>query len=370
MGFIMKSTTSICSLTSVVLAAALLYRGPDGVRNIVYQLGQSYEAVRVLWTIPEEDYTAFLNSFKVFERDTVGFYQNSEDDFNSVRSYYKVLNRLCTLGNVEKMYIPPIIDATKGVFENQIIFEAGFADQLNLAPGKKALEIGCGRGRITHHVASHTGASIIGMNIDPMQISIANKYANETGLSDRLQFIEGNMNDPLPFPDESFDAFYQVQAMTYAKDLKSVFKEIYRVIKPGAKISVLDGVMLDGFDEKDASHRQLLRETREVTGWGALWHHSEWKAAAEAVGFNVLQSSDPSWSPERIGSQHMLIEQEGRYFGVLAVLVKAGAFLGVIPQHIDTLITRLNLHGESYMEMDKRNMLTTSWHIVAQKPSA
>merc|ERR1712190_312466 len=255
--------------------------------------GQAYEAVKVLWSIPEEDYKDFLDSFKVFNKDTENFYENSTDDFKQVRSYYKVLNRLCTLGNVEKMYIPPILNPKVGVFENQILFEAGFADQLNTGPSSEALEIGCGRGRITHHVSSHTGAHVTGMNIDPMQIKIANQYANETGMASQLKFLEGNMNDPFPFPDNSFDAFYQVQAMTYAADLKNVFSEIYRVVKPGAKISVLDGVMLDGFEAKDASHRKLLRETREVTGWGSLWHHTEWKAAAEAVGFEVLQSSDP-----------------------------------------------------------------------------
>jgi len=260
------------------------------------------------------------------------------------------------------------MDASVGVFENQIIFEAGFADMLDLGPGKKSLEIGCGRGRITHHVASHTGADCTGMNIDPMQIKIANAYANETGMSSHLRFFEGNMNDPFPFENDTFDAFYQVQAMTYAQDLTKVFSEIYRVIKPGAKISLLDGVMLDGFNASDPYHKRLLRETREVTGWGHLTHHSEWKKAAEAAGFVVLQSKDPSYSPDRIGSQHMLIEQEGRYFGVLAVVVKVAALLGIIPKHIDILIERLNRHGDSYMEMDKKNMLTTSWHILAQKP--
>jgi sterol 24-C-methyltransferase len=366
----MKSAVKLSSVTLVGLAALFCYKGPQSARNFIYQSRQAYESIKVLWTIPEDDYTDFLNSFKVFNKDTVDFYENTTADFTQVRSYYKVLNRLCSLGNVEKMYIPPIIDERVGVFENQLLFETGFADQLNIGPGKKALEIGCGRGRITHTVASHTGANIIGMNIDPEQIKIANQYANETGLSDRLQFFEGNMNDPFPFPDNTFDAFYQVQAMTYAANLTNVFKEIFRVIKPGAKMSVLDGVMLDGFDENNAKHRQLLRETREVTGWGSLWHHDVWKAAAEAAGFTVLSSKDPSYSPNREGSQSLLIEQEGRYFGLLAILVKAGAWLGIIPKQIDILIERLNRHGESYIEMDKRNMLTTSWHIMAQKPLA
>mmetsp|Transcript_48723 Transcript_48723/g.112921 ORF Transcript_48723/g.112921 Transcript_48723/m.112921 type:complete len:377 (-) Transcript_48723:294-1424(-) len=367
MGFSSASRISCSAL--VVLLAALCCKGPKGFRTLTYQGQQAYEAIKVLWAIPEEDYKAFLESFKVFDKDTNEFYMNSTEDFTQVRNYYKVLNRLCTLGNVEKMYIPPIMDARKGVYENQIIFEAGFADELALGPGKRALEMGCGRGRITHHVASHTGASVIGMNIDSMQIQIANAYANETGLADRLSFVEGNMNDPLPFPNETFNAFYEVQALTYAQDLRAVLREIHRVLKPGAKISLLDGVMLDGYDGRDAGHRKLLRETREVTGWGHFTHHSEWKAAIEDAGFHVLQSKDPSWSKDREGSQHMLILQESRYFWVLAHVVKLGAWLGLIPVHIDTLIERLNRHGESYMEMDKRNMLTTSWHIIAQKPS-
>merc|ERR1712048_1406367 len=165
-------------------------------------------------------------------------------------------NRLCTLGSVEKMYIPPIIDPKVGVFENQLLFEKGFADELKVGPGKKLLELGCGRGRISHHVASHTGANVVAMNIDPEQINTANAYAKESGMADKLTFVEGNMNDPLPFEDETFDAFYQVQAMTYAADLTGVLKEIYRVLKPGAKISLLDGVMLDGYDSNDVNHRK------------------------------------------------------------------------------------------------------------------
>lgn len=356
-------------ISIVLLLAVLCYRGPEGVRNLSYQIRQAWVSVQELWSIPEADYVDFLDSFRVFNRDTLGFYENATDDFTMVRKYYKVLNRLCTLGNVEKMYIPPIMDPKLGVFENQMSFEAGFADELNLGPGKRALEIGCGRGRITHHVASRTGANCTASNIDPMQIEIAKRYATETGLGETMHFLEGNMNDPFPFEDSTFDAFYQVQAMTYAQDLKKVFSEIYRVVKPGAKISVLDGVMLDGYNNSDASHRKLLREAREVTGWGHLTHHSEWKAAAEAAGFITLKSEDASWSPNREGSQAMLIEQEGRYFGALAMLIKFAAWLGIVPKHIDVLLERMNKHLDSYLEMDKNNMLTTSWHIIAQKPA-
>merc|ERR1719422_1435032 len=91
-----------CKIFAVFLAI-FCYKGPQGLLNLAYQSQQAYEAVKVLWSIPEEDYISFLESFKVFEKNTTSFYDNSTDDFIQVRNYYKILNRLCTLGNVEKM---------------------------------------------------------------------------------------------------------------------------------------------------------------------------------------------------------------------------------------------------------------------------
>lgn len=231
----------------VLVVSALMgaYLGPNGIKNAAYRIHQGYGAFMSLYDIPVEELDAFVEAFKIFERTENEFYVNNEDDYKQVKNYYQVLNRLCTLGSVEKMYIPPIIDPKVGVFENQMLFEEGFADALNVGPGKKLLEIGCGRGRISHHVATRTGANVLATNIDPTQLEIARKYANESGLLGRqLEFQVANMNEPLPFPNETFDGFYQVQAMTYAKDLRLVFGEISRVLKPGARLSVLDGVIL------------------------------------------------------------------------------------------------------------------------------
>lgn len=355
-----------CALIfAVACAGVACFLGTAGLQKLGYRITQGYQAFASLYSISTEELDAFIKSFEVFERNTSTFYVNSEDDYKQVKNYYRVLNRLCTLGSVEKMYIPPIIDPSVGVFENQLLFEQGFADELNIGPGKTALEIGCGRGRITHHVASRTGANVVAINIDPAQLAVATQYANDTGLlqNGQLTFKEANMNDPLPFPDAHFDAFYQVQAMTYAKDLRAVFKEIGRVLKPGAKMSVLDGVMLDGYDEKDPHHRQLLNETRQVTGFGGLWHTDEWKKAVEDAGFKVLYHGDKSLG----GHQTALIEQELRLFVVWTFIVKVLTTLRVLPHHFSVLMERFNRHKESFIEMDQRSMLTTSWHIMAQK---
>ena len=50
------------------------------------------------------------------------------------------------------------------------------------------------------------------------------RHANATNMGERLHFLQGNYNDPLPFADETFDALYQVQVLTYTIDPEKLFK--------------------------------------------------------------------------------------------------------------------------------------------------
>jgi len=337
-----------------------------GMKNMSYQAKQGWGAFMSLYDIPTEELDAFVESFKVFDREHDGFYENATADFQSIKDYYRVLNRLCSLGNVEKMYIPPVLDASVGVFENQLLFEHGFADELNTGPGKKLLEAGCGRGRISHTVASRTGSHVTAFNIDPSQLTIARKFANDTGLlGKQLEFVEQNMNDRFPWPDNHFDGFYQVQAMTYAKNLTEVFCEISRVLKPGAKMSILEGVSKDNYNSSDPEHRRLLARTREVTGFGVLQHYNVFKKAVEDCGMQVLTHKEASVG----GKQGPLILQEMRHFFLVRQLVNFLTTFKILPHHFGILMERFNRHIEAFIEMDDKEMLTTSWHIMAQKIS-
>merc|ERR1719408_642958 len=96
---------------------------------------------------------------------------------------------------------------------------------------------------------------------------MAEGYAESAGLlGKQLDFVQGNYNEPLPFEDNAFDALYHVQALTYAKDLPALLREMHRVLKPGAKISFLDWFKLPAYDEKDPHHRKLLQEVKAVIG--------------------------------------------------------------------------------------------------------
>jgi len=61
----------------------------------------------------------------------------------------------------------------------------------------------------------------------------------------------------LPFPDESFDAAYSVESLCYAPDPAEVYREIKRVLKPGAPFTFHDFAMTEKFDAGVPEHRKI-----------------------------------------------------------------------------------------------------------------
>jgi sterol 24-C-methyltransferase len=282
-----------------------------------------------------------------------------------LKAYYGVLNHLCALGDVEKMYIPPLMSKKATVLENQLLYERAIAREIRLQPGYKVLDLGCGRGRVAAHMATISGAQVTGINIDPNQIGQAVTFNKEKGLSNR--FVVQDFNSlPLPFADHQFDAFYQIQALSLCKDLKALFKEIYRVVRPGARISLLDWVSLPAYDPNNAEHVELMGRVKPLIGAVGTPTPEILEEALEEAGFVVVKSENASVG----GLQAPLIDKVDIYFRAVRQLILAGVKLRMLPYHFKTLINRLCLDGEAFVKMDKMRLISTSYWVVARKPEA
>eukprot|EP00438_Fugacium_kawagutii_P034405 Skav207740 [mRNA] locus=scaffold362:398378:405253:- [translate_table: standard] len=241
----------------------------------------------------------------------------------------------------------------------------GVADKLHMGPKSRVLDMGCGRGRVAHHMASYSGAHVTGINIDHSQVRMAKEHANITNMAHRLNFVQGNFNDPLPFEDETFDALYQVQVLTYTLDADKLFKEMYRILKPGAKLSFLDYVSLPNYDPSDPQHKELLLKVKPLLG--AVWTPTpaDFTKPLEKAGFKILMNEDASLG----GHQYPLIEKAEVFFTAVRWLLRGLTKLHLIPPHFLTLFERLTKDGEAFIEADKMGLFTTSWQIIAQKPA-
>lgn len=331
-----------------------------------YRLTTRFNALQSLFLLNQTEIDRFMASYALFDGDWSNDNGKSEAQ---IVDYYNVLNHLCALGNVEKMYIPPFMDGNVNLAANQELFELKMMEDVGLTPDgnqddKKVLELGCGRGRISAHTARETGAFVYGMNIDPSQIANAQSYAEHTGLGNRTDFRVQSFNDmPFPFPDEYFDASYQVQAFSYALDKEALFKEIYRVLKPGAKFSYLDWVLLDNYEEGNKEHEKAIRHLTPLLGAVDTVHYKEVEDAIKKAGFKILLSEEASRGEK--GIQGPLIQSERETFAWLGTFSKY-----FLPKRFTMMLERMDEGVQTFIDVDAMRLGTTSYQIVIEKPGA
>ncbi|KAF9078051.1 S-adenosyl-L-methionine-dependent methyltransferase [Rhodocollybia butyracea] len=326
---------------------------------------------RVLKHLTPKQLQDFMNSYVIYGLDWENEAQmiaTLGPDYSTVVhdcliSYYSVLNHLCALGEVEKMYIPPVMNTRASILDNQLLYEEFVAREIGLKSGDRVLDLGCGRGRVAAHMSKYTGARVTGLNIDADQLASARSFAAKRRLP--LEFIQQDFNVlPLKLESSSFDAFYQIQALSLCKDLPATFREIYRVMKPGAKLSLLDWVSLPAYDPENSEHAELMRRVKPLIGAVGTPTVEKLHSALQDAGFHVVKSNNQSID----GLQAPLIERADGYFRRLQSLVLALVKLHILPPHFKPLMLRLTQDGQAFIQADRMRLITTSYHILAEKP--
>lgn len=351
---------------------AVLSRHPD--RSASPGRWKSFRnAFRYLYDLTPKQVDDFMASYVIYNLD----WENEPDMIatlgpnyrervgDCLKAYYGVLNHLCALGDVEKMYIPPLMDKKASVRDNQLLNEEMIAREICLKKGDRVLDLGCGRGRVAAHMTSFSGAQVTGLNIDPDQVAQARLFNQECGFQN--EFVERDQNElPLPFEDESFDAFYEIQALSLCKDPRSLFGEIFRVLKPGAKFCLVDWVSLEPYDAGNEEHAELMRRVKPLIGAVGTPTPVSFESALRDAGFTVTRSDIPSID----GLQAPLIDKVDIYFRGMRQLILAAVKLRILPRHFKTLINRFCLDGPAFVKMDYMRLITTTYRIVAEKPQA
>lgn len=106
--------------------------------------------------------------------------------------------------------------------------------------GKAGVDLGCGSGGITLHVARHLGlASMVGFDVERPVIAAAAARAATERMADRVRFIQAPPG-PLPFADASFDLAFSKDALIHVADKEALFAEIFRILRPGGSFAASD----------------------------------------------------------------------------------------------------------------------------------
>ncbi len=331
-----------------------------------YRLKTAANGLKRLATLSDEDKQACIDAYKFFQRMQAGEETSTEDETRAVADYYKVLNNMLSVFDLEKLYIPPQLDESEGLYGNQLLCERAVLEQLNLQRPSTShlLDMGCGRGRISHHFATLTGGRVSGYNIDPNQLDNAVEWAAECGMSDRLHFQVGDHHKPLEYDSDSFDGCFSFQAVWpffKKEELDAHAEEMFRVLKPGARYACSEYLLTPHFDWDNEEHVALHRSYLPTLAATQSMYPADVCAALERAGFTVLLSAPSKSEAWPICEQKRDLILGGRK------VVRALQAVRILRPWVEELLGLLQTGGQAWTDAEKAKIAVLNWRIVAEK---
>jgi len=121
----------------------------------------------------------------------------------------------------------------KGWIETKDVINSGITNGL-------ALELGPGPGYLgLEWLKNTTGTTLIGLDISEDMISVAERNADEYGLSDRADYVQSS-GERMPFKEETFDAVFTNGSLHEWSEPEKTFDEIWRVLKKSGRVFISD----------------------------------------------------------------------------------------------------------------------------------
>jgi cyclopropane-fatty-acyl-phospholipid synthase len=156
------------------------------------------------------------------------------------------------------------------------------AEKLDLKPGMRLLDVGCGWGSFAIHAARDHGAKVVGVTISPSQAELARERVMQAGLAEE---VEIRVADYRQLPRSSFDAIASIGMAEHVGEsqIDLYAESLFSLLRPGGLLLNHAIAAMDPDDEPLAD----LFSTRYVFPDGEPLPLSRIQLALERAGFHT-----------------------------------------------------------------------------------
>merc|ERR1712137_338156 len=189
----------------------------------------------------------FVN--KQFDKAEVAEKVLEQYDQEHTRIFYKYVMG----GGGHDIHFGVFKDDSWGVLESSEATTSIMLDLLNWSQtidgSKHVMDLGSGHGGGSHMLAKKFGCNVTGINIGPEQNKVNMEQCEKLGIADKVKAVIGNINEKLPFEDNTFDAAFSCEVLCHAGDKAFTLTEVARCLKPGGAMVFSDLMGADDADE-------------------------------------------------------------------------------------------------------------------------
>ena len=200
------------------------------------------------------------------------------------------------LGNAfYSLWLDPTMNYSSALFDGDLTQSLSQAQsakvrralqQVDLAPGSRVLEIGCGWGALAEMATLEHGAHVTGVTLSTEQLDFARARMQRQGLAERTDL---RLQDYRDIQDGPYDAACSIEMIEAVGQgfWPTYFSTVARMLKPGGKACIQSIVIADALFERYLASTDFIQQY--IFPGGCLPSPSEFKAQARSAGLVVVE---------------------------------------------------------------------------------
>lgn len=205
------------------------------------------------------------------------------------------------------------------------------ASEAAIQPGDSVLDVGCGMGGSSIHLAKRLGCRMHGLTLSPVQRWWATFSAFLQRVRDRVRF-ECRDAEQASFPNDTFDIIWSIECTEHLFNKPAFFRRAEKWLKPGGRMAICAWLAADPPHSQGMAHD--VRAVCEKFLCPSLGSVGDYVAWLEDAGLSMIACHD--WTHRVVRTWEICARRIERT-GVRRLAGLAGRDMSEFANHFETI---------------------------------